>query len=91
MEPDTYKGDGRNLFCLSKGSEVYLYFMTPAWKDHTYLYVGPKTGGTWRYDVEIYDAWAGRKERSATWGCGMATGLKLPPHAAIVLRRKRGR
>lgn len=41
MEPDTYKGDGRNLFCLRKGSEIYLYLMTPAWKDHDMLYVGP--------------------------------------------------
>ncbi|OHD74334.1 MAG: hypothetical protein A2177_05545 [Spirochaetes bacterium RBG_13_68_11] len=89
MEPDTYKGDGRNLFCLAKGPEVYLYFMTPAWKDHRMLFVGPP-GGRHRYEATVYDAWACRKVAEATWECGAAKGLELPRYAAIVLRRKRG-
>jgi hypothetical protein len=90
MEPDTFRGDGRNLFCLAKGSEVCLYFMTPGWKDHRKLFVGPIGGGRQRYDATVYDAWACRKSFEATWECGVARGLALPRYAAIVLRRKRG-
>jgi hypothetical protein len=89
MLPDTYKGDGRNLFCLAKAPDVYLYFMTPAWKDHGMLYVGPITGGKHRYEVTVYDAWNCRKAYDATWGCGMARPIDLPGYAAIVLKRKR--
>jgi len=91
MEPDTYKGDGRNLFCLRKGSEIYLYLMTPAWKDHDMLYVGPPEGGAGEYDAVVYDAWACRKVRSVTWKCGLVRPLGLPHFAAIVLKRKGGR
>ncbi len=90
MEPDTYRGDGRNMFCLSKGSDVYLYFMTPGWKDHDMLFVGPSMGGSQRYEATVYDAWACRKGFEATWGCGPAIRLKLPRFAAIVLKRKSG-
>lgn len=91
MGPDTYKGDGRNLFCLCKDSEVYLYFMTPAWKDHNMLFVGPPEGGTWEYDAVVYDAWACRKVRSASWKCGLMRATRFPPFAAIILKRKGGR
>ena len=90
MEPDAYKGDGRDLFCLAKGPDVYLYFMTPAWKDHRKLFVGPVTGGRYRYEVSVYDAWRCRKVAAGTWACGVAKGVSFPPYAAIVLRRKRG-
>jgi hypothetical protein len=89
MEPDTYKGDGRNLFCLAKGSEVYLFFMTPAWKDHHMLFVGPIEGGRQHYTAIVYDAWDCRRVFEATWGCGPVKGLALPRYAAIVLRKKR--
>jgi hypothetical protein len=88
MEPDTYKGDGRNLFCLSKGSEVYLYLMTPQWKDHDMLYVGPIEGGVFSYTATIWDAWECRKVGTAEWPCGMARPVRMPRLAAIVLRRK---
>jgi hypothetical protein len=87
MEPDTYKGDGRNMFCLRKGREVYLYLMTPAWKDHDMLFIGPPEGGAGEYDALIYDAWECRKVRNARWKCGLARPLRLPPFAAIVLKR----
>lgn len=90
MEPDVYKGDGRNLFCLAKSPDVYLYFMTPAWKDHGKLFVGPVAGSRYRYEATVYDAWNCRKAFEATWTCGVAKGLELPRYAAIVLRRKRG-
>jgi len=88
MEADTYKGDGRNLFCMSKGSEIYLYFMTPAWKDHDMLYIGPPEGGAAAYDAVVYDAWTCRKVHSASWKCGLVRPIPLPPYAAVVLRRK---
>jgi hypothetical protein len=91
MEPDTYKGDGRNLFCLRRNSTVYLYLMTPEWKDHDMLFVGPPEGGAWDYEADIYDAWACRKVRRAVLKCGLARPLRLPPWAAIVLRKKGGR
>jgi hypothetical protein len=88
MEPDTYKGDGRNMFCLHKGSDIYLSLMTPAWKDHDMLFVGPPEGGTATYDAIIYDAWGCRKVRSARWKCGLIRPLTLPPFAAIVLKKR---
>ena len=90
MEPDPYKGDGRNLFCLAKAPDVYLYFMTPAWKDHRKLFVGPVAGGRYRYEARVYDAWRCRKAAETTWACGVVKGLDLPRYAAIVLKRKRG-
>jgi hypothetical protein len=90
MEPDTHRGDGRNLFCLRRGHEAYLYFMTPGWKDHQMLFVGPSEGGAHEYEAVVYDAWACRKVRSATWKCGLVRPLRLPPFAAIVLKRRRG-
>jgi len=90
MEPDTYKGDGRNLFCLRRGSDVYLYLMTPRWKDHDMLFVGPPEGGTWSYRAVVYDAWKCSKVLSATWKSGLTMHLRLPPFAAIVLNRRKG-
>jgi hypothetical protein len=89
MASDPYRGDGRNLFCLAKGPEVYLYFMTPAWKDRGTLFVGPAGEGRYRYDATVYDAWNCRRAFEATWDCGVVRGLQLPRYAAIVLRRRR--
>jgi Domain of unknown function (DUF5060)/Protein of unknown function (DUF4038) len=91
MSPDTWRGDGRNLFCLAKEPDAYLYFVTPAWKDRGTLFVGPIGGGRHRYEATIYDAWRCRTAFTATWGCGVVRGLHLPSYAAIVLRRNPGR
>jgi hypothetical protein len=89
MEPDTHKGDGRDFFCLAKGSETYLYLMTPTWKDHDMLFVGPASWPDWSYDATIYDAWNCTVARQLVMPCGIHKGLDLPLMVAIRLVRKR--
>jgi hypothetical protein len=87
MEPNTHKSDGRDFFCLARGTDTYLYFMTPRWKDHDLLFVGPAEWPEWNYEATIYDAWNCSVVKKMVLSCGIHTGLDLHAMAAIVLVR----
>jgi hypothetical protein len=82
MEPDLMKSEGRDSFCLKKGSELYLYFETPDYKDKGQLFLGLPEAQDERFEIEVYDAWNcflhGRL--SATAG---VIALDVPPWAVI--------
>jgi hypothetical protein len=63
--------------------------MTPRWKDHDMLFVGPAEWPDWTYDVAIYDVWDCTLVRQTILPCGIHKGLSLPAMAAIWLTKKR--
>ena len=82
MEPDLMKSEGRDLFCLRRGSELYLYFKTPGFKDGGRLFIGPPEAVEGSYQVEVYDAWNCWLHRRLVVHSGM-NALPVPPWAAI--------
>ncbi len=88
MEPGLTKSEGRDMFCLKKGSELYLYFKTPNYKDSGRLFLGPPEGIDREYEVEIYDAWNCWLHKKVIVKPGMNV-FDLPKWAAIkvILRR----
>jgi hypothetical protein len=82
MEPDLTKSEGREMFCLHKGDDLYLYFKTPAFKDGGRLWIGPPGGSGRQYEVEIWDAWNCWLHKKLTVRQGLNV-LDVPRWAAI--------
>jgi hypothetical protein len=86
MEPDLLKSEGRNSFCLKKGSELYLYFETPDYKDKGQLFLGlPEAQGE-HFEVEVYDAWNCWLHSRLSAKAGVVS-LEVPPWAVIKATR----
>jgi hypothetical protein len=87
MEPDVARSEGRDMFCLRKGEELYLYFKTPAFKDGGRVWIGPASGQGAEYEVEVWDAWNCWLHKRLTVKPGMNL-LDVPPWAAIKVTRR---
>jgi hypothetical protein len=86
MEPDMMKSEGRNSFCLKKGSDLYLYFETPDYKDKGQLFLGLPEAGEDQFEVEVFDAWNCWFHSRLTASSGVLR-LDLPPWAVIKVMR----
>jgi len=86
MEPDLMKSEGRDSFCLRKGSELYLYFETPNYKDKGQLFLGLPEGSGGEYEVEVYDAWNCWLHARLTANAGVRQ-LDVPSWAVIKVLR----
>ena len=49
MCPDLMQSNGHNQFCISKGTDIYLYFLRDDYSDES-IWFGPKDGS----DAEYY-------------------------------------
>lgn len=87
MEPDLLRSEGREMFCLRKRDEVYLFFKTPAFKDGGRFWIGPPEGIGPDYEVEVWDAWNGWLHKKLTVKPGF-NRLDVPPWAAIKATRR---
>ncbi len=86
MLPDLRRGDGRDLFCLRKGEDTYVFFITKDRKDRGMLFIGPPDGLLDSYEVVIHDAWNAEVHSTLTVRGGI-NRFDLPELAAIVVRR----
>jgi hypothetical protein len=86
MEPDLMKSEGCDEFCLKKGSELYLYFETPDFKDKGQLFLGLPEAQGQQFQVEVYDAWNCWLHGSFTATSGVID-LDVPPWAVIKATR----
>ena len=86
MKPDLLRGNGRDLFCLSKGRDLHLFFKAPQFKANDKLYVGSLAGSQERYEATVFDAWNCFVKERAVLHSGLVQ-MELPPWAAVKFER----
>ena len=89
MEPDLQNSDGRDIFCLRKGAELYLYFITREYKNRNELFLACPDGEGKMYDTWIYDAWNCRQAGRKTVAAGYHRDFELPDWAVLKMVQKR--
>jgi len=93
-ELDVYweQTDGRDIFCMNKADDLYLYFITPEFKDRRRFWIGGyPIDERIRYSVSIHDIWECKKVRDVTiprTGSGGLLG-DLPAWTVLVVRKEK--
>lgn len=86
MEVDWRLTDGMDIFCLSRSEDLFLYFITPEFKDRTHLQIGAGHERTGEYEAIVHDVWNCQQLGTQTLKPGEAD-LNLPAWAAVILKR----
>jgi hypothetical protein len=79
MEPDLQLGDGRSIYCLSRGADRYLFFFAETLPGKS-IFPGPRDGSSPTYDVTVFDAWECTEKRhfSTQLGCKIGCIFDVP-------------